>query len=457
MPGRNVILVGFMGAGKSVCGRMLARRLGRCFVETDDMIIARRRLRDPRDLRAPRRGALPPARGGGGGGARAEVGRRRRHGRRPAVSRGDDGRAARARHRRLAARRSARAAGRARGGRAPGRCSTGAPTTTSPRSTARASRSTRGRTSPSTRTAAPSIRSSADLGWAPCRLAGRCPMSSSADSLPTLSAAAARDAIKRGALSPVALVEACLARIRALDPTLQAWVHVDARRRARAGRAARGRGEAPASSAARCTAIPVGIKDIFDVAGMPTTGGRRGLGAHVGRRGTRRRWPGSGGRRDRARQDRTDEFAYRDPGAHAQPVEPRAHAGRLVVRLRGGGRGAHGAARARLADGRLGAAARRVLRGGRATSASHGASRRTGVVPLAWSLDHVGVLRALGRRRGLACSRLAGQRRVAPSAVSAPARLASRPSCRARRAGGRRERRRPPPRVRRAPAPASTR
>ena len=41
MPERNVILVGFMGAGKSVCGRLLARRLGRCFVETDDMITSR--------------------------------------------------------------------------------------------------------------------------------------------------------------------------------------------------------------------------------------------------------------------------------------------------------------------------------------------------------------------------------------------------------------------------------
>ena len=30
-----------MGAGKSLCGRLLARRLGRCFVETDDMIVAR--------------------------------------------------------------------------------------------------------------------------------------------------------------------------------------------------------------------------------------------------------------------------------------------------------------------------------------------------------------------------------------------------------------------------------
>ena len=37
----NIVLVGFMGAGKSVCGRLLARRLGRCFIETDDMITAR--------------------------------------------------------------------------------------------------------------------------------------------------------------------------------------------------------------------------------------------------------------------------------------------------------------------------------------------------------------------------------------------------------------------------------
>jgi shikimate kinase len=41
MPAGNVILVGFMGAGKSTGGRLLARRLGRCFVETDDIIVAR--------------------------------------------------------------------------------------------------------------------------------------------------------------------------------------------------------------------------------------------------------------------------------------------------------------------------------------------------------------------------------------------------------------------------------
>jgi shikimate kinase len=41
MPGDNIVLVGFMGAGKSTIGRLLARRLGRCLVETDDVISAR--------------------------------------------------------------------------------------------------------------------------------------------------------------------------------------------------------------------------------------------------------------------------------------------------------------------------------------------------------------------------------------------------------------------------------
>jgi shikimate kinase len=48
----NVILVGFMGAGKTVCGRLLARRLGRCFVETDDVIVAREGRSIPEIFRA---------------------------------------------------------------------------------------------------------------------------------------------------------------------------------------------------------------------------------------------------------------------------------------------------------------------------------------------------------------------------------------------------------------------
>src|SRR5438552_9922103 len=87
-----------------------------------------------------------------------------------------------------------------------------------------------------------------------------------------LSAVAARDAIRGGALSPVALVDACLARIRALDPTVQAWIHVD---EAGARTQAAPREEEAESGKLRGSlhGIPVGIKDIFDVAGMPTTAG----------------------------------------------------------------------------------------------------------------------------------------------------------------------------------------
>ncbi|HVL99525.1 MAG TPA: shikimate kinase [Egibacteraceae bacterium] len=37
-PGRNVVLIGLMGAGKSTVGRILAERLGRPFVDTDDLV-----------------------------------------------------------------------------------------------------------------------------------------------------------------------------------------------------------------------------------------------------------------------------------------------------------------------------------------------------------------------------------------------------------------------------------
>lgn len=37
-PGRNIVLIGLMGAGKTTVGRQLAARLGRPFVDTDEII-----------------------------------------------------------------------------------------------------------------------------------------------------------------------------------------------------------------------------------------------------------------------------------------------------------------------------------------------------------------------------------------------------------------------------------
>jgi aspartyl-tRNA(Asn)/glutamyl-tRNA(Gln) amidotransferase subunit A len=86
----------------------------------------------------------------------------------------------------------------------------------------------------------------------------------------TISAAAAR--IQSGRLHPRELVEHCLAEIDAHDSRLHAWVEVD---RVGALRAADSLGRELAAGRYRgpLHGIPLGIKDIIDVAGMPTRAG----------------------------------------------------------------------------------------------------------------------------------------------------------------------------------------
>ena len=38
---KNIILIGMMGCGKTTCGRLLARRLGRELVDTDALLVER--------------------------------------------------------------------------------------------------------------------------------------------------------------------------------------------------------------------------------------------------------------------------------------------------------------------------------------------------------------------------------------------------------------------------------
>jgi Asp-tRNA(Asn)/Glu-tRNA(Gln) amidotransferase A subunit family amidase len=80
-----------------------------------------------------------------------------------------------------------------------------------------------------------------------------------------LSATEAAAAIAAGRLTSEALVEACLARIRAREPEVQAWAHLDpdlalaqARERDRTG------------ARTRLHGIPVGVKDVIDTADSPT-------------------------------------------------------------------------------------------------------------------------------------------------------------------------------------------
>lgn len=72
-----------------------------------------------------------------------------------------------------------------------------------------------------------------------------------------------------GDLSSVELTEACLARVARLEGRLHAWFTLDADRALRAAKAA----DAQRSGRGPLHGLPIGIKDLIDVAGLPTTAG----------------------------------------------------------------------------------------------------------------------------------------------------------------------------------------
>jgi Asp-tRNA(Asn)/Glu-tRNA(Gln) amidotransferase A subunit family amidase len=88
----------------------------------------------------------------------------------------------------------------------------------------------------------------------------------------TITISDAANQIRHGGLTPRDLIEQCLAQIEKFNPPIHAWVSVDtdgARRMADA----LGREIAAGKYRGPLHGIPIGIKDIFDVAGWPTKAG----------------------------------------------------------------------------------------------------------------------------------------------------------------------------------------
>jgi aspartyl-tRNA(Asn)/glutamyl-tRNA(Gln) amidotransferase subunit A len=227
----------------------------------------------------------------------------------------------------------------------------------------------------------------------------------------------AADLVRSGTVSPVELTEACLARIRAIDGAIRAWAHVDqdgalATARERLAEAHAGRLRGPLHG------VPVGVKDIVDVAGMPTTGGAKPF-AH-----TRPAADAPAVARLRAAgaiilgKTVTTEFAYRDPAPTRNPWNQGHTPG-------GSSAGSAAALAARMAPLAIGSqTVGSVLRpaaycGVVGFKGTHGLVPVASVIPLAWSLDHVGVLTRSVRDAALAMSVLAG-RALEPQPVSAP-------------------------------------
>ena len=80
------------------------------------------------------------------------------------------------------------------------------------------------------------------------------------------------DAVRRGEVSAVEVLDECLAAIGAANPSLQAFIHLDpelARREAQRVDDAVARGDDPGPLAG----VPFGVKDLEDCAGMPTSHG----------------------------------------------------------------------------------------------------------------------------------------------------------------------------------------
>jgi aspartyl-tRNA(Asn)/glutamyl-tRNA(Gln) amidotransferase subunit A len=93
----------------------------------------------------------------------------------------------------------------------------------------------------------------------------------------------AADAVRNGRITPVELLETCLAQIERLEPRVHAWVFVDrdgARSEAKrlTAELQRGQYRGPLHG------IPVGVKDIFDVFDWPTAAGSRLWARSIARR-----------------------------------------------------------------------------------------------------------------------------------------------------------------------------
>src|SRR6185503_7464271 len=83
-----------------------------------------------------------------------------------------------------------------------------------------------------------------------------------------LTAVELSEKIAAGQTTSVAILQDCLNRIKARDPDIRGWAHVDSDLALKQARAC---DESPRRSALH--GIPIGIKDIFDTYDMPTSYG----------------------------------------------------------------------------------------------------------------------------------------------------------------------------------------
>src|SRR5262245_20216711 len=215
-------------------------------------------------------------------------------------------------------------------------------------------------------------------------------------------------------ISPVEVVRAHLDRIAALDPKLRAFITVCSDAALEAARAAEadlvaGRTLGPLHG------VPWAPKDLYSTKGIRTTGGSKILGESVpGDDATVvARLAGAGavvlGKLN------MHEFAYGPEGLNAHYGDARNPWDSSVHRVTGGSSSGSGAAvAAGLAPGSLGSDTGGSIRipcslcGITGIKPTYGRVSRAGVLPLAWSMDHVGPMTRTARDSALMLGAIAG-------------------------------------------------
>ncbi|MBM3537083.1 MAG: amidase [Alphaproteobacteria bacterium] len=207
-------------------------------------------------------------------------------------------------------------------------------------------------------------------------------------SMPTLAEAMA--AIREGRTSSTALVAACLERIAATEPTIEAWAHLDREHALRQAESA-DRRQREGQALGPLHGVPIAVKDIYDTTDFPTEYGSA-------------LWEGYRPQRDAAVVTRlrhagavipgktvTTEYAYYQPNKTRNPHNPAHTPG-------GSSSGSAAAVAAGMVPAALGSQTNgSVIRpaafcGVVGYKPTHGTIPRTGAMLLSRTLDTVGVL-----------------------------------------------------------------
>lgn len=230
---------------------------------------------------------------------------------------------------------------------------------------------------------------------------------------------AASAAIRERRLSPLELTDSCLRRLQAVEPRIGAFAHVSAERAREAARQAEqeiaaGRWRGPLHG------IPIGVKDLFDTAGVPSTSSSRVRSGRVPQEDSAviERLCAAGA--ILLGQTQTHEFAYGG-------VTPTTRNPWGLDRIPGGSSGGSAAAVAAgvctIATGTDTAGSIRIpaaLCGVVGLKPTYGRVSRRGITPLSWSLDHAGALTRGVYESALVLSAIAGFDPADPASVDLP-------------------------------------